>query len=388
MKIALGILSVFFCLSQNLDAQVVLTQSSYPISVTGTDSLRMTTYASPFPSLAFSASGMWDLSTVVDSAPVFFEYRLPTFTGYQFADSSIYRLFGYAGFNYQGNVQSSILGGGLLDYGLKIQPISYSLFPITSTITDSLFIDSQLTLYSSPHTKIGFPAAYTSSWSSSYVSDVNFHLSWSPFYSHSPGVVRRYTTEVDSVLGWGKLRIRDAGGSSSPYLSVLQVKTIITTTDSFLIGGTPFPVVLTSGFNVVQGTTTTTYLQNYYRPEEVTALAQVTFTDATYSQAKSATTHVQRLSDVGVPNLMNNNKFEIYPNPVSGNSIFVSLPGTGAWSYRLSDMNGIVTGSGVLETSGNKGQVTLPGAIAPGSYYLKLENSSQQSLTRSIEILR
>jgi hypothetical protein len=299
----------------NIAAQITLTQSSYPASVTGTDSLKQTTYASPFPALAFMTNGMWDMSMVADTTPVFFAYRIPA-TGYQFADSNIYSLFGYG---YQGNVQANITSGGLFEYASKIEKTNYSLISITGVITDSLFIDSQIMVYSSPRTKIAFPTTYSSTWSSTYSSDFNFQLSLSnPLftYNHAPGIVRRYTTEKDSVLGWGRLRVKDASGSASPYHSVLQVKTIITTTDSFFINGSPFSTLLLSALSITQGKETTTYQQNYYRPEEVTALAQITFTDSTYSHAKSATTHIQRLSATRVAGINNEPKVRVYPNPL------------------------------------------------------------------------
>jgi hypothetical protein len=372
----------------NIAAQITLTQSSYPASVTGTDSLKQTTYASPFPALAFMTNGMWDMSMVADTTPVFFAYRIPA-TGYQFADSNIYSLFGYG---YQGNVQANITSGGLFEYASKIEKTNYSLISITGVITDSLFIDSQIMVYSSPRTKIAFPTTYSSTWSSTYSSDFNFQLSLSnPLftYNHAPGIVRRYTTEKDSVLGWGRLRVKDASGSASPYHSVLQVKTIITTTDSFFINGSPFSTLLLSALSITQGKETTTYQQNYYRPEEVTALAQITFTDSTYSHAKSATTHIQRLSATRVAGINNEPKVRVYPNPVTGRVVSVDLPdGLGTWTYELIGITGAIFNSGKLITNGNHSQFTLPSSIISGSYYLRLSNNEKILPVQPITVLK
>ncbi len=371
----------------NISAQITLTQSSYPSSVIGTDSLKTTTYASAFPSLVMTAGALWDMSIITDTTPQYFAYRVPSLTS-QFADSNVYSLLGY---RYQGNVQSSVTVSAILEYGVNIEKVGYSISALTGLPTDSLFINSQNMVYSSPYTKIAFPATYNSSWSSDYNSDLNFLLSLAALsYSHAPCILRRYTTEKDSVTGWGKMRILDAYGSPSMYLNVLQVKTIITTTDSFFINGTPFSNGLLVYLSLTQGNTNTTYQQNYYRPQEVTPLAQVTFTDAAYTQPKSATTHVQRLETINAVPILNTNKIKIYPNPVSGNNVSIDMPAAtcNEWSYELKNSTGAAVTTGLLHTNGNHAQFPLPPSLAPGTYYLQLNNNGNQICIEQIEVIR
>jgi hypothetical protein len=374
-------------IAPGISAQITLTQSSYPESLIGTDSLKMTTSVSSYPSLVAMVGGTWDMSIVTDSTPVFFAYRVPTVT-YEFADSNVYGLLGYA---YKGNVQSSVTGSAFVEYGINIQGAGYTLAPITSVITDSLFIDTQAMVYSSLRTIIAFPATDHSSWSSVYTSAFNFQLSLSDIlfnYHHTPGVVKSYITEKDTVIGWGQMRVKDAGGSPSSYFNVLQVQTTITTADSFYIDDTAFSSSLLLALGLSQGKVVSTYQQNYYRPQEVTPLARVTFTDATFSQPESATTHIQRLATDAVPYVINDAGINIYPNPVIGGIVSIDLPTGSEWSYELADVTGRVIGSAALQPNGNHTQFTLPSSILPGTYYIGLYNHGKQFCVKQVDVLR
>ena len=69
--------SILFCAGLLLafggHAQITLISSGYPSSLIGTDTLKVTTAASAFPSLIHATSGSWDLSAVTDSTPVLYD---------------------------------------------------------------------------------------------------------------------------------------------------------------------------------------------------------------------------------------------------------------------------------------------------------------------------
>ncbi len=372
-------------LAASTHAQITLTSGSYPATLTGTDSLKVTTAASAFPSFAAAANGMWDLTDVTDSTPVLYVYRVPT-TTYQFADSNFYSLSTYS---YQGNVQSSNVASGLLEYGVNVQQMGYSLAAVTFGPTDSLIIPAQDTIYSSPRTKIGFPATYHSSWSSNY--HFNFHFIISVALvplSHAPGVVSSYVTEQDSVIGWGQMRVKTLAGTASSWFNVLQVQTKTSTVDSFFVNGAPASATVLGGLGVTQGQVTTTYEQNYYRPEEVTAFANVQFTDSTYSTPTKATTHTQRTIDLGVAEASAVATVGIYPNPVSGGEVTVTLPAIGGtWSYELMDVSGKVLAANALSVTGNQAHVVLP-SVASGTCYVRLNNNGKEIAVKAITIAK
>jgi hypothetical protein len=386
MRNILLLLSGMMLVAQSVSAQITLTSGSYPTSVIGTDSLKVTSSSSAFPAVTAMADGVWDMSVVTDTTPVYFAYRVPTVT-YQFADSNTYNLGGYI---YKGNVQSSITSTGLLEYGLNIQQAGYSLTSITTIPTDSFIINAQDIVYSSPHSKVVFPTTYHNSWLSIYKSDFSFQLSLLVGgYSYAPGIVRTYTTEKDSVIGWGKMRIKDASGSPSPYFSVLQIQTIITTTDSFFLNGTPAPGTFLTLLAVLQGQKTTTYEQNYYRINEVTPLANIQFRDSTYTTPYKATTHAQRIETNAVSNVINENGVKVYPNPVSNRIVSIEVPSLGGvWTYELIDITGKKIMNGLLQTKDNIATLVLPSAIMPGIYYLKVNNEGRQVCIKQLEVVK
>lgn len=385
-KISCAVICMLLIFS-GTSAQITLTQSSYPASVLGTDSLKMTVYASAFPSLSAMAPGLWDMSTVIDSTPQFYAWHLPDVT-YQYADSNMYRV---ATYDYKGNAKFDIVTGGILEYGIKVIGDSFALLAITGGGTDTLIISPQNMTYSAPRTKIAFPATYNSKWSSAYSADLTIDLSVAGLsYSHAPGFIRRYTKQQDTVTGWGKMRVKDAVGVPSDSFNVLQVQTIITTVDSFFLNGLPFSNALLTTLSITQGATDTIYQQNYYQSQEIVPLAQVTFTDGTYSQPRRAVTHVKHM--IGTTNTaypLNNTGYSVYPNPMSGNILTVSLPydKKEPVAYVLTDATGKTVNEGLLQPVGARSDLTLPTALATGTYYLRLKDGSGVSDVLSIEVV-
>ncbi len=362
--------ALIFAVITTATAQQTLTQSSYPTSVLGTDTLKKTTITSAFPTLSPATVGLWDMSVVTDTVPVYYAYRVAT-GAYQYADSNMYT---FAGYGYQGNAQTSITAAGIMEYGVNIQKSGYSLTPLTLGVTDSLIINQQNIVYTSPRKKIAFPATYMSSWTSTYSADFSFQVSLSLIsLDHAPGVVRSFITQKDSVIGWGKMRVKDLSGSPSAYLNVLQVQTTIIKTDSFYINGSLAPLPLLSIFNLAQGRTDSTFLHNYYRAQEVTPLAEVRFSNGAYTTPRKATTHVQRLFELGVADINNNARVNIYPNPATGDKIFVDgLSAAGQWEYSLADISGKAIAKSAITVNNGATTIPLQANIKAGNYYLTL----------------
>jgi len=234
------------------------------------------------------------------------------------------------------------------------------------------------------------PAAYHSVWSSNYQFDVDFQISVAlESLTHAPGIARSYVTEKDSVVGWGQMRVKDMTGSPSGYWNVLQVKSEITTADSFFLDGsstTPTLSFLLTDLGLTQGKQTTTYQQNYYRIGEVTPLAQVSFTDATYAHPYKAITHVQRLGTTGI-GMINEAAVKMYPNPVTGGTISVDLPyTTGCWAYEVINVSGQAIAQASLSPNNGRANISLPASLPDGIYYVRITNDNKQVIVRSFEV--
>lgn len=377
-------LVVTLSLTVTLSAQITLSQSSYPVSVVGTDSIANTTVASFIPILTPTTNAIWDLTTITDSSVPSFIYRVASIT-YPFADSNSYNFAGYA---YQGNIQCAILSSNFCAFQLNINRFGYSLLPVTLGPTDSLIIIPQVDTFSSPHVIIPFPATFNTTWTSSYYSNFRYQLSVALLgYDHANGIVRSLTTETDSVAGWGEMRVKDLTGSPSSYFDVLQVKKVVTEVDSFYLNGRPDTALVIAELGLTQGQTTTTYLQDYYRTGEVTPLAELTYSDATFSHPVHAATHIQRLVNEGVANVDGTSEVKLFPNPATGR-VTIELPSMpGMWSFELSDFTGQIIQSGTLTLNGNIAQVTLPQSMASGIYSLRLFNNNGFNCVKTIEAM-
>ena len=383
-----ALLAMFaLALAANTDAQIVLNTGSYPASLLGTDSLKVTTATSAFPSFDAMANGTWDLTIVTDTTPVYYAYRVPSAT-YQFADSNLYN---FSNYSYQGNVQSSNTSTGLLEHGVSIMQSGYIL-PAGGP-TDSFIFLEQNAIYSSPKIKIAFPATNLIDWASVYRFDLNFEVSVAiASLTHAPGSVRTYITETDSVIGWGKMRVKNLTGGASNWYDILQVKTSKTKIDSFSLQGSfanPLLPTILSALGLIQGQVTKTYEQNYYRTMEVTPFANVQFTDSTYTTPKKVTTHTQRLVDVGVDNTQNEQSVSVYPNPLNGGQVTITLPASaGVWSYEMVNMHGQVLANGALSLNGTHTDITIPASVATGHYYIKVNNNGKLYCVKAIEVVR
>lgn len=381
MKNSLVLLFCILCAVHYANAQITLTQSSYPVSVVGTDSLKKTAHNSSFPVLTVAAGGTWDMSITTDTIPFAYRYIVPA-TPAQFADSNNYS---FAGYGYQGNVQSSVTSTGLISYGLKTLGVKYDISPITLGSSDTLYILNQYSLYSSPATVLSFPATYNSSWSSVYTSDLNFELSAATFsLNHTPGIYRRHITQKDTVTGWGKMRIKDANNIPAAYFDVLQVQTATFVTDSIYINNTPAPGLLLLALNLTQGKRDTIYEQCYYRSGEITPLARVRFKDAAYTQPLNAFTHVQRLMPAAINDADQIHQFNVYPNPIAGNAFSVDVTGNGHYSYQVKNILGVIVQSGMLTT--NHTEIVLQLSLSEGIYYLVLRDQEKHLATKFITI--
>lgn len=377
-------------------AQITLNQGSYTSTFAGTnDTVLQSITSSTYPNLTAATNATWDVTSSVSTIAI---ASLPhvnpyttAFASAQYADSGA---FAFGPFNYIATVQNAITASAFLEYGQHIYRKAYTLVgvaPLASS-TDSFVIDAQNDIYSTPRTAIAFPATYHNTWTSNYRYDFNYHLTYAlQSYNNAPGYVRIFVTEVDSVVGWGQMKVKQLNGNASGYMNVLQIRSDVAVEDSFYLNGGPAPANLLAAFNVSQGQISNSYSQYYMRPNEVTPLAALSFSDSTYSTPSSAQTHAQRLppGPAGIQNIAKENIITIYPNPVNNNSICIDMPYTqnGDWKYELINMDGKVVIKGGIALLSNKAQINFPNSISPGIYYLIL-NNNQEQLVRPLNIVK
>ncbi len=380
------------------NAQITLNQSSFATAhLSGPD----TVLTSPTPLLAppllpGSAAFAKDMSSYTTNTNMSIIYRVAGTGSNQWADST-YLSFA-TGFGYKANYGSSITSTGYIQSGIHIGRSALGLATTTlsgALPTDSVVINTQDIAFTAPRTRLMFPATFRSSWTSSYHFDFNFKLTVTNlFYNNTPGIVRSYVTEKDSVIGYGTIQVRTKDGSNSNYINVLQVQSTVSTRDSFFLNGTlmtpsQLALFVAAGTQFThQGQTTVSNEVYYYRTGELTPALHVTF-DSANTHPVSAESQASRMAEA-VPETEIAHALNVYPNPVTGHTIMIS--GTtatyGAWSYELQNIAGQVVNKGALQLNANnaKSSIAVPGTVAPGTYFLHLYNNTNQQTVRKLTI--
>lgn len=352
-------------------AQITLNAADFVAPYTGADTLKATTISSVFPAMWPFAGAAWDMTVTTDSAPDIIMYRVPTSFG-DYADSSLPLDFG--SFLPTNRSVFSLNSVSFRRTGYHQIDYREGLLPITAVSTDTLYIPEQLSLHSTPITMLQFPATYGSTWSSSAVTNLNFEMtvgSLSMF--HTPCVKRTYLSRRDSVRGWGSMRVRNAAGTPSDFIDVLQVNSTEITVDSFFIdGATSHPALLIAG--MAQGQTDTNYTQYYYRKGELRPLATVAHKNGQYTQPERAWIHRQRLT-TDVPEVHKALPVTVYPNPASS---FVTIGLTaysGAAICVISNVSGNTLSRQSIVFKDGTATLTLPANICTGAYQMQIETT-------------
>ncbi|MCD6063712.1 MAG: Secretion system C-terminal sorting domain [Flavipsychrobacter sp.] len=371
-------------------AQITLTQGSYSSAVIATD-----TFAGgelPLPPLTTGSAQLWDFTGVFYENVRYYsdQYQgtnpnLPDATWY---GSRSVKLGVFDSLRLKTQRWSGITSAGFMRIGESTERYAIALNQFGLGATDSLVILKQDAPYSAPYPLIKFPATYNSTWSSTFTLVINMELTiGSMSLNHAPFQYKSTTAYDFSVPGFGKAQIKLFDESISDEIDVLLERIGGVTTDSFLLNGAPAPSNVLNALQLTQNKVTSNYFAELFRPQEVNALVLYTYgSDATYASAKTSQFHMLRVPfRVSVQSVSADGKMVLYPNPV-GNSrqINVKLGSTasGAYSYRLSQITGAVSGTGSIVANGsNELKIDLPATLANGVYWLTLSNEKGEIAT-------
>jgi hypothetical protein len=225
-------------------------------------------------------------------------------------------------------------------------------------------------------------------WQSILNYDIDFQLTISMFsLTHQQFTQRRFTVRKDTVVGWGKMRVKNTAGAASPYTNVLQVQTVIYTTDSFYMGSSLSPGVYLTLLGLTQGKRDTTYAQYFYRTGEVTPLVTAQYKDAGFSTPTKVVYHHQRLDPVDADILSSSVRFAVYPNPACNELHFVT-PGIDLYQYTISDISGRTVMVGKIDGVKGETGISLPGYLLSGLYHVMISESNVPVFTTRLVINR
>ncbi len=260
---------------------------------------------------------------------------------------------------------------------LKRQAIS--LAAITTDILDSVVFPLQAIRYNNALPVIQLPARLGGRWEATTTRSVDFLVTVNSYgLDKEPAEHRQTRRYLDSVVGWGRMRVPIPGKGSSEWIQVLQVQHSDIVLDSFFLSGAPAPAALLGAIGVTQGQITTYPSTYFYRAGAFRPLAEAIHSGPTHgSGLLSFFMHAQNLPvPVSVQSASASGSFRMYPNPAKGGAIRIELPDNSkaGWRYVLTGISGQVIASGELPLDGNRrsAQVQLPATVSSGIYYMSL----------------
>lgn len=373
-------------------SQAITLNSSPTINTSKIDSCGIPSSLATLPSIAPATNASWDFgTTALQATPFTYQYRTktPGFSTASFADSNTYNLSVSAGIGFkvwrniaQGSSGVTVVGEEVLTRQAK------SLSPITGNSLDSFIIPTQVIAFSTPLPIIKFPATMSSAWAATTPRTVNFNITATAFgLNNAPGQVKEIRSHLDSVVGWGRMKVPVIGKSkSSSYIPVLQVRHRDVAIDSFYLNGSLAPAAVVSALGLTQGQRTVTSSTYFYRAAAFRPLLEGLHLDSNFSTSLSRVyLHAVDLpEDVSVPSL-SSGTVRIYPNPLTKGPLHVEMANVKeGWSYALMNVAGQQVANGDL--SANLSTIALPEHLNSGIYYLQLEHASGESLIMPLEI--
>jgi len=270
----------------------------------------------------------------------------------------------------------SASANGIVQHGESIERQAISLKGLSGGMNDSLVFMKQDIMFTGESFEIKYPATMSSMWVAAPKFNTDFSLTIAAYgLNKAPGQRRSMRGDNYSVVGWGKMKVKNKNGMATEYIDVLQVKLERTITDSFYINGSPAPPALLMAFGLTQGQVARTYEMLFLRVGEYRPLVKIAYTNSTYTKITYAEVHKQRLGALsGIGNIASTS-LDVYPNPVTGHSF--SIKGDNLYGKKLiftlcNTMGQVVTTAEVP----TNGIVNLSETIPSGIYHLQLNDGN------------
>ncbi len=379
-----------------------ITLSSSPTVVVGKiDSCGVPSAAglAALPSIAAATNASWDFTGVsLNPAPYTYKYIAKT-AGFPSAtlgiDSVTYALSASSPYSYKAwpNVLQSSTGVAILGEEILTRQAK-GLGAATGNNLDSIIFPAQVMTFSAPLRTLKFLATYGTVWLDSAVRTLNINLTVAlASLNNAPGQQRQKRIYLDSVVGWGRMKVPVFGKAGSAYIPVLQMHHTDTQIDSFFLNGSAASATVLGAFGASQGQINTVARTYFYRAGAFRPLIEAVHSSPSFSSGISK----MFIHAVDVPEAsaavpyVAAGAFRAYPDPARAGSILhidmQDASGTG-WSYTLINVAGQALAAGLLPQLGAKrnADISLPQTLSAGVYYLTLKSASGEMYVLPLNI--
>jgi hypothetical protein len=376
---------------------ITLTQATFPVSASTVERYQDAALPAGLGAPATGANQNWDYRALTPSGSAYQLFNQsvpasPAFAGAQWARANTTNV---GNLSYVATTYFTLASTGRMALGRSIIRQPFSLATRTGGANDSLVVSRQNVSYGGAAGIVDFPLPLTAGSRSQQTFRIGVTgtltvaaagLSRVPFR-----LVQRYTY-VDSVAGWGTLRIPVAGRSTgSDPLPVLLVRSRTIRQDSVYLNGQPAPAALMSTFGLSQGAVTAFYLDHFWRTGSAQPLLELFYPNRQYATPNFAdySTESNVLAVHSSSALAA--QWQAWPNPLAaGQPLQLALPGAQAGQpvqLTVTDALGRTVLSAPLPLLG--GGATLSAAatagLRPGLYTLTVRQGSHQA---SVKLLR
>jgi hypothetical protein len=319
---------------------------------------------------------VWDYTNLVAPQTVYNTYEVrsnPSFPNAAFFVVDAFDVFALnRGYYY--DVAFGVTDAGYFGAGVSIAYQPYGIGDITGNALDSLNFSAMDNVYANPQYILRFPCTYGTVFTNSYSYDVPFTLTIGAYaLNKAPGVKRKTLTDIDSVVGWGTLKLPARGGQFGA-VNALLIKRYTTAVDSFFLYGQPAPEALLTAFQLTQGATTKYGRYVFYRENSRCYALSLNFNNHVFESAGAV------IYDDAIPGNLTDVKEppadathpEVYPNP-SQNGVFTIAAAQPVSSIVIRN----ILGMEVLRQDARQGALTvsLPPSSIPGMYFYQLKDA-------------
>ncbi len=375
---------VSFCLS--ITAQITINRTDFALTNATRDSSLaklMTKTGAVLPS--FGNNQTWDYTALKDSVPnIAKTYYEPvgTFGTPPALLSDATEAWNYTApfqiFPIPSRAYMKLDATGYAQIGYASNGGRFSLTTISGGATDSLIFPAYVTRFTSPWTVYKFPMTANSVWKSVFRDTTNFQITVGLFsLNKTPGSRVSFQNQVDTIIGWGTLKMKNPSGGTALSYAVLLNRETLTNVDSFFVGGAPAPAALLGAFGLTQGSVGG--IPAYYEflgigfkhpfmSISTNASGAITNIYRAVLPTLGLTTHNRETADYAVAT-------SVYPNPTTeGVNIAFQKTNAADWNVMIYNSLGqIISINRVSAPQGSVNQrIALASSLPSGTYFYNL----------------